>query len=565
MAAQADNVTTKTIAIAFMLIVVTVLFCYYPTLNNGLLQWDDEGYILENPGIRSLNFETVRWAFTTFYVNYWAPLTWISLAIDYALWGTNPVGYHLTNNIIHALNSGLFFVLMYTLSRYYVTDIKEGYQKKPDSLMDKSVFYCSLFAALMYSLHPLRVQSVAWATERKDVLCAFFGILTLVCYVHHAIATVKNAPQARKTVLFPVSRYYALALLLFIFSLLSKSLLVVLPLAFLVIDWFPLRRHKVEAITVLILEKIPFIVLSGIAGLLTVRSQGGSVMSFAQTNFISRFFIACKSVMLYLWMSVWPFNISPFYVHPGKSFTSIGFDQIFPVVVCAIITGICLATIRKYPVVIMLWLCFLITLFPVLGLSQSGPEGMAARFTYVAGMAVAAIISLGFMTLLLKYGVSKRNLAIVLTVAVMLLSTYCFITQRDIADWKNDIALWNRVIELNPHGTGRAYYQRSYAYMIAGQFEKALNDIDEAYRIAASKNYNRMFDLDMQRARVLRQLGNYQEALASYSRAIDMDSSQDRYMYMIERGNLYMQMGKSDLANNDFKQAGMPVPGQAAQ
>lgn len=541
---------------AFGLIVTVTLICFYPTLQNGLLQWDDSGYILENTNIRSISLEMITWAFTTFYVNYWAPLTWISLAVDYAFWGLNPVGYHLTNNIIHALNSGLFFLLSLTLLRCH-TETKKEHRDTTSILTTARGFYCALLAAFLFAVHPLRVQSVAWATERKDVLCVFFGILALNLYFQYAFRLIKNDDTAGRPSGFLSSKYYWLMVVFYCLSLLSKSMLVVLPAVLLVFDWFPLRRYSRKTVSGILVEKIPLVLMAGIASLLTIRSQGESVMSFAQTDLLSRFFIACKSIMLYLWMTIWPLDISPFYVHPGKSFSTIGVEHILPVVSCIMITVLCLATLRKWPVIITVWLVYLLTLFPVLGFTQSGPEGMAARFTYVPGMALAFILSLGITVLIAKYRVSQPFQLISLCVVLCVLLMYCTITRADIAFWKNDISLWTRVIDIKPHSTGRAYFQRGYAYLSNGQYESALNDADEALRIALSKNYNRTQDIELLRARILRQLGNFEASIDAYSNAINLEKSPIRYMYFAERGNTYVMMGKSELADDDFRQAGM--------
>ncbi len=541
---------------SFVLIITVTLICFYPTLQNGLLQWDDSGYILDNNKIRRLGFETISWAFTTFYVNYWAPLTWISLAIDYAFWGLNPVGYHLTNNVIHALNAGLYFLLILSLLSCY-DEVKRKHSAPSDFLTGDRGGYCALLAAFLFAVHPLRVQSVAWATERKDVLCVFFGILTVLFYARYALNLLRKEVEAGRAHQFLSSKFYWLTLVCYCLSLLSKSMLVIMPAVLLVLDWFPLRRYSRQAFAGIMLEKIPFVLLAGLASVLTVLSQGESVMSFAQTNLVSRVFIAAKSIMLYLWMTIWPLEISPFYVHPGRSFAAIGIEHILPVVFCLIITLLCLAAMRKLPVIITVWFLFLITLFPVLGFSQSGPEGMAARFTYVPGMALAFLLSLGISFLIAKYRAAQKLTAITVFAVVCVLLVYCTITRRDITYWKDDIALWTRVIDLKPHSTGRAYFQRAYAYATDGQHQKALADVDEALRIAMSKNYNRLYDIHLLRARILRQFGDFEGAIAAYTQAINLDASPSRYMYLAERGDTYSKMGRSDLADEDFRQAGM--------
>jgi Tfp pilus assembly protein PilF len=540
----------------FLLIVAVSLICYYPTLQNGLLQWDDIGYILENTNIRNLSFETLSWAFTTFYVNYWAPLTWISLAIDYSIWGLNPVGYHLTNNILHALNAGLYFLLLLNLFRYHIA-IRGNDTGKASILTPATEHYCAFLAALLFAVHPLRVQSVAWATERKDVLAVFFGILALVAYTRYVLLSHDRQGASRQPLDFIGSKQYWLTVAFYCLSLLSKSMLVVMPVLLLILDWFPFRRYSRQLISGVLMEKVPLAFFAGIASLLTVRSQGGSLMTFEQTNFISRFLLACKSIVLYLWMTIWPFEVSPFYVHQGRSFATIGLEQLLPVLFCFVLTVLCLATVRKWPVVMLIWLAYLVTLFPVLGFTQTGPEGMAARFTYVPGMALAFLMSLCVTALVRKFGARSSVSLISIFAVCCVVLTYSAVTRRDITHWKNDLSLWNRVIELQPLVSGRAYFERGYAYFLAGTYDKALEDTDVALRIAISKNYNRLYEIQLQRARILSQMGRFNEAVVAYTEAINADGSQARSMYLFERATLYEKMGRPDLARNDFKQAGM--------
>lgn len=549
------NITKNRELWGFVLVAAAAFLCFWPTMYNGLLQWDDSGYILDNTNIRSLDFGTLYWAFTTFYVNYWAPLTWLSLAVDFHFWGVNPVGYHLTNNILHALNSGLFFLLILRLTAIHDRS-KHAASVNCDDKSPTTGFYTSLLAALIFALHPLRVESVAWATERKDVLCVFFGIIAMICYLRHADRPADSQKAAGSRFPFLQSGYYWLTVTFYCFSLLSKSMLVVLPLILLLFDCFPLKRYKKQTWLADLAEKLTFLLPAGIASILTIKSQGESLMSFDQANLLSRSFIAGKSLYTYLRMTIWPVDISPFYVHPGKNIEIVGSEYILPVMVLFAITAACLTVVKKWPVLLTAWLFYLVTVFPMLGFTQTGPQGMAARFTYVPSMASAFVMGL-FFTLIFEKFRKYRPACVVLALAVVtVLLAYSSITRRDISYWKNDIALWTRVIELKPHSSGRAYFQRSYAYLSDGQYQKALSDGDEALRIAISKNYNRVYDIQLLRGRVLAKLERWDEAAAAYTDAINRDSSPTRALYFAERGTAYSRMGRQDLADEDFRLAG---------
>jgi fumarate reductase subunit C len=216
-------------AIALFLLTFLV---YTPALNNDFVNWDDDGYVYENRNIQSLNLSSLYWMVTSFHEANWHPLTWLSLSLDYALWGLNPLGYHLTNIILHGSNTLLVFLLVIQLimKAQEVSGIPRPFNTKLP-ITTKSMMVASV-TALLFGLHPLHVESVAWVAERKDLLCSLFAFLTLLSYLSYTSSMVTKHRCI----------WFALCLLLFIFALMSKPMAVTLPVTLLLLDLYPLKR-----------------------------------------------------------------------------------------------------------------------------------------------------------------------------------------------------------------------------------------------------------------------------------------------------------------------------------
>lgn len=539
----------------FCALFVVSFVCFIPDLYNGLLIWDDVTSILNNTHIHTFSLEMLRWAFFDFYIVTWFPLTWISLALDYAVWGTNPVGYHLTNNILHALNSGLTFLLFFELLKNRLIANASTNDVRPVILRSSHYFYCSIVAALFFSLHPLRVESVAWASERKDVLSLFFGLLAVLAYLRHTQAE-RALPSTHQTVFFSSSVQYWQAFTLFCLSLLSKPMMVTLPFVLLLLDWYPLARFKAVPIKNLLIEKAPWLICSVIVSVITTLSQKPLILSHAQTSIFARTLNAFKSLCMYVWFTVWPVNLSTFYLHPGNTVT-ISFEYILPLIFFISVTGVCCFYVKKCPVLLTAWLIYLITLIPVLGFVQTGAQAMAARYTYLPGLPLSMLFALSITALYVRFYQSQpARVAIITSVLFVLFFNY-YHTVRQISFWKDDVALWTRAIELQTGAVGRSYFQRAAGYAAKGDYHNALADMNRAVEIASAKQYKDMHTIYVERARILRQAGDFEAAIADYDRCLVTDTSSMRSMYFQERGMLYKQLGNLDRAKEDFKNAGL--------
>jgi len=512
-----DAVKTR---ILFCCVVAIIFFCFIPTLcNEFLLTWDDGFGIVENMHIRQFSLETIRWAFTTFYFRDWLPLVWISFAIEYAFWGLNPVGYHITNNIIHALNAGLFYLISLALVRQY-----KSRSTAATVLRGNRDYYCAALAALLFAIHPLRVESVAWAFERKDVLSLFFGLLSLLVYLRYVRSRSEGAAPAAGFAFWESSLYW-MAVIFYCLSLFSKAMLVSLPLVLLIIDWFPFNRLNRREVKTALLEKALFILLAGTTSTILMTVHAAGKMPLSQADMPSRFLIACKSIITYLQFMVWPVNLSHFHLHPGNIHNA-GFEYLFPIFLFAVITISSFLVRNRWPAVPAVWAVYLITLLPVLGFTQVSSTAMADRYTYVPGLAISLLAALAIMTLADKCSTSRLALNAVTAGTIAILSTSCYLTVRQISYWQNDVTLWSRAIELQSHFSGRMYAERSAAYKAKGEFQKALQDINEAITIATQKRRPKMEELYFERSSILQLLGETAQAAADYNYALSLMAGQ---------------------------------------
>lgn len=542
-----------TVKALFFGVVVLAFVCFLPGVQNALLDWDDKGYIINNEHIRSLSFDTVRWAFTEFYCNYWAPLTWLSLAVDYAFTGLNPSGYHITNNILHACNAGFFFLIVHQYLELHQTNMPE----QSGRFSHLQMLCCAALSAVLFAVHPLRVESVVWATERKDVQSLFFGLLAVLSYIQHIRDDRRTVPETEGRFPFVGSTFYWLGMLLYLLSLLSKAMLISLPVVLIILDRFPSGRMKYRSLSALVIEKIPLLIMAGIVLSITMRATTITSKSFAEINLLTRVLTAFKALATYVWLILWPVSISPVYLHPGN-ITAVGFEHIAAILFVCALTGAACLLYRRYPVVPYMWLLFLLMIFPVLGLEQNGPQEMAARFTYMPGLPLAVLAALGLTKLLARYAGSKISTAVIWCGIAAVMIFFVLVTYRDISYWKNDINLWTRVIELQPHRFGKAYFQRALFREIEGNYAGALADINEALEIAVRKKYAALHEIYVQRARVYRSMKEFNLALADYDRAIagaGSDAVSVR-MYRGERGEIYRSLGESERSRLDLDAAG---------
>jgi len=354
-----------------LLLALITLALYWPATHFDFINYDDPDYIIYNPPIQhGITGAALVWAFKTSHASNWHPLTWVSHMADCALYGHNPGGHHLTNLQFHTANVILLFLVLCQWT---------------------GAPWRSALVAALFAWHPLHVESVAWVSERKDVLSAFFWLLTLAAYGRYCGISTKPLyePLSRPaTTLSPlsgeragrgVSAYYCLALFFFALGLLSKPMVVTLPFVLLLLDFWPLKRKAAPG---LFLEKIPFFALAALECVATLWAQkeANSVVSFGILPFSARMANALVSCVLYLWKMLWPADLAlPYpYSHIWTFWPAAGAGCLL-----LLISGGAILRARRQPYLIVGWLWFLGTLAPVIGLVQAGIQPMADRYSYV--------------------------------------------------------------------------------------------------------------------------------------------------------------------------------------
>jgi tetratricopeptide (TPR) repeat protein len=412
-----------------LLLVATVLVSYQPVTRNSFLNYDDDRYITNNPHVRAgLTGATVEWAFSTYEEANWHPLTWLSHALDIELFGLNPAGHHYENVLLHAANAVLLFLLLQSATGFC---------------------WRSLMVAALLALHPINVETVAWAAERKNVLSMLFFLLALHAYVWYA----------RR----PALRRYAMVALLFALGLLSKPQVITFPLLLGLWDYWPLRRIS-EAPALdgeardagapglmprfgmgwLVAEKLPLLLLSAASALVTMNAQkaGGAIKGLSLYTPALRIETAAMSYVTYLGKAVWPSKLVALYPHPTALYPA---GQVFTgLLLLALITAFVLrAGEQRYLVVGWLW--FLGSLVPMIGLVQVGAQGMADRYAYVS------FIGLFLMLVWLASDWAKAHQLRVVWLAVPAIGWLLVLgvlTYRQIGYWHDIPSFWNRTLAL---------------------------------------------------------------------------------------------------------------------
>ncbi len=455
---------------------------YLASLKNAFVYWDDDAYVFRNPHIQSLNADFFKWAFSSFYSSNWHPLTWISHALDYAVWGLNPLGHHLTNSILHAVNTFVVVILVAGL----VSDRKENPPQESAALLpgDRAALVAGGVTGFLFGLHPVHVESVAWVSERKDLLCGLFFLLSVFMYANAVKRRDPGAESKRLTqgALLP-------ALCFFVLALLSKPMAVSLPVVLLILDWHPLGRiRSLKMFFSALIEKIPFLIFSVLSAMVTLLAQSSeSAMNLThQFPLYARLIVAGKSIVVYLLMMILPFDLTPYYPYPHRpSFLSPGF--LVPVLLTIGISAFCLASVRKNKLWLAIWSYYMVTLIPVLGIVQVGEQAMADRYTYLPSLGPFLILGLAAAWISEKGPASPKWRFIKagsITCAVLMALSLSYLTIKQIAVWENTDALWTDVIkkeiEREPEGLYNAYNNRGVFYSNTGQLDKAVDDFDKA-------------------------------------------------------------------------------------
>jgi protein O-mannosyl-transferase len=424
-----------------LLVVAAVAFVtFLPALDAGFVSWDDDSNLVDNPDFRGLGRAQLRWMFTTTLLGHYIPLTWLSFGVNYWLGGMAPWGYHLGNLLLHAANAGLF----YLVSRRLLEAAFGGGVRDagPRVEVDHALTLGAAFAALAFAVHPLRVESVAWVTERRDVLCGVFYLLTALAYLRG----VAGGGVLR-------GRWQALSLGAFVLALLSKAAAMPLPAALLIADVYPLRRVATVGWRRLLIEKLPYLLLAGAAAALALIAQQSAraVSGYAQYGWGARVGMTGYSLMFYPWAFLWPADLSPLYELPQRV-DPLRWRFLLPTVGFALVSAALVAARRRFPWALAAWAYSAVLVLPVTGaVVHAGVQLVSDRYTYLSGLSFALLAG-GALTWLLR---ERRRVKPVVAAACFLAALLLVVgwaagAWRQTRIWRDSETLWRYAREVDP-------------------------------------------------------------------------------------------------------------------
>ncbi|MCX6250450.1 MAG: tetratricopeptide repeat protein [Bacteroidetes bacterium] len=489
-------------------IIVIAFICFAPALTNELVNWDDYNYIRDNPVIRSLSLGNIAhiFNFNTFIVGNYHPLTILTYAIEYKAAGVKPLLYHLDNIILHLLNIALFAWFVWLLT------------KKINA---------TVIATALFAFHPMRVESVVWAAERKDVLYMFFFLLALISYVFYS---VKPGYQIK---------YYLPAIAFMLLSLLSKGQAVVLPLTLLLIDYWYRKKFSARQI----LDKIPFFVLSIIFGIIAIHAQESSLTAQRLISHtpVDRILFAFYNLSAYLYKLVLPYFLSCFYNYPTSGQMGIIY---FGAGITIILLGLIFFRYRRNRTVMFGTLFYLFTIIIVIQLLPVGDAIIADRYTYIPYIGFFFIIGILLDKLISEKSKWQKPVTWLVIIQVFVFAG-ASLSQSMV--WKNNETLWKHVLRLNPR-EGRAYNNLAVSYMEKKDYDTAIGLLKKGSR--CKENYPAIYHTYTNLGICSSNKGDNLKAIQYYDTAISIESRFPDPIF--NRGLIHMEQGKSDEAIADF-------------
>jgi protein O-mannosyl-transferase len=523
-----------------VLLGAAVLAVFSQALRCSFVGLDDPDYVTLNTDIQhGLNWRSFKWAFTTGHAANWHPLTWMSHALDCQLYGLEPAGHHLTNLLLHLASSVFLFLLLNRLT---------------------SAPWRSAWVAAIFALHPLRVESVVWVAERKDVLSTFFWMLSVWAYERYA-EEFKVQPSCAKAAEGKRSKFkvfYALALVFFACGLMSKPMVVTLPFVLLLLDYWPLGRLEFGSRFSwrLIAEKIPFLLLAVCASLVTfiVQNRAGVVHSFAAIPLGERLANVPVAYVRYLAKIFWPSGLAVFYgPEHWNSYQVAG-----AIIILGIITILAFWNIRKQPYLAVGWLWFLGMLLPTIGLIQYGHQSMADRYTYLPSVGIAIMLAWGW-----RDAISNRPHLLNATAALAALAVVAcaVLTPRQIAFWKTPVSLYARAADVSDQDS-QTCFNIGCAAMEQGNFSRAARCFERALKVAGKNAPNSFLaetknDLGL----ALLEQGLVPNAISNFESALVLQPAFPKAYYNM--GRAFQTNNQPDVAADCFQRALALDPGVA--
>jgi Tfp pilus assembly protein PilF len=540
-------VSTKTVLLIAAALIAISLYIYAPVLQYGFLSYDDSPYVTDNAQVRrGLTGPGVLWAFTTGHASNWHPVTWLSHMLDVQIFGMNAGGHHFTNLLLHIANSLLLFGLLYRITGAWCR---------------------SALVAMLFAAHPLHVESVAWVAERKDVLSTLFWMLTVYAYIGY----VKRPRPGR----------YLAVIAVFALGLMSKPMLVTLPLVLLLLDVWPLNRVRFEAgqkqIWIRICrEKIPLFLLVAASSIATIlaQSRGGAVQSFEAASLYQRTSNALVSYVAYLGQMLWPRNLAAFYPYKTVSIWLVAASALGLIAVSILVVRLS----RSRPFLFAGWFWYVITLVPVIGLIQVGGQARADRYTYIPLIGVFIIAVWGIPLIFERW---RRHGIALQAAACILVCALAVGARSQVRYWESELALWENTVL----ATGDNYFARTnlgFALIDGGDLRAGIEQYNEALRInpnspethnalgtalfeqgklnAAMEHYAMALrirpgfaDAHSNRGIALARQGNTQEAYREFQKSLESSPENPKISYNF--GFFLVNQGRLDEAIPYFRKA----------
>jgi len=479
------------------LVLAAITFAVFgQTLGHEFINYDDDVYVYENPVVaRGLTLKGIIWAFTGVHANNWHPMTWLSHMLDCQLYGLHPGGHHLTNVLLHTATVIALFLVLRQMT---------------------GALWRSAFVAALFAIHPLRVESVAWVAERKDVLSGLFFMLTIGAYVRYA-----RRPWSWGR--------YGLVLLLFALGLMCKPMLVTLPVVLLLLDYWPLRR--VESAGRLVLEKLPLLALSAASCVATLLAQNEAIQSTGSFSLPVRFVTALLACKIYLVQMVYPAGLAVFYPFPHKGLPV--WQAALAGTLLAIISAAAFWHRRKQPWLLIGWAWYLVMLFPVVGVIQVGGQAHADRYTYLPQIGIFVAMT----WLVAGWRVSRVALG-GLMAGILALFMVCAWQQT--AYWQNSETLWTWTLACTTDND-IAQNNLGLVLMQTGRLDAAIACFQQAFQIRPN-----FAEARNNLGYALLQMGKVDAAIACFQQALqikpDFAEAHDNL------GNALLRMGKVDEA-----------------
>jgi protein O-mannosyl-transferase len=440
------------------LIFAAALAAFLPATGGAFLNWDDVENLVANPHYRGFGPAQLGWIFTAVHMGHYVPVTWLTFALDYLLWGMNPAGYHLTSAVFHAVNAGLVYLLAARL-------LEAGFAGASPAPLPGALRGGAALAALLWALHPLRVESVAWVTERRDVVSGFFALGAVLAYVTAARHPGSSGRLHRG--------FYWTAVSAFLLAAFAKSIVVGLPLVLLALDVYPLRRLSLSQGAVrdrgwrwralrILVEKLPFFGVAALAAgtMLAIGFRWGILAPVAAEGLTQRLALTAYSLVFYLGKTLWPWPLSPLYTlyRPVDPLTA---RYVLPALAALALTFTLIAFRRRWPAGLTAWVAYITLLLPASGIFPHGPQVAADRYSYLPGVACALVAGAAVPWGWRAWRAGRLSTPVAraaLAAAVLLVVGLSVLTERQIGIWRDSVTLWQHAAWADPDSDVPLFY-----------------------------------------------------------------------------------------------------------